>query len=136
MASSTEETAKRLRTLKKCLREKHLSPSPKPSTEKSQPVSERRKIFRDFLSQQQAGMSALASAGVIGLHMVSGPLVGFGLGYALDWFFGCHPWGKIIFLIVGIGAGFLNVYRDTKILLARMATRSAAEKAAAKEPRS
>lgn len=134
MVSQSEETAKRLRTLKKCLREKNLSASTSPSAENKAPVSERRKVLKDFLSQQQAGMSALASAGVIGLHMVSGPLVGFGLGYALDWFFGCHPWGKIVFLIVGIGAGFLNVYRDTKILLARMARRSAAEKSAVKDP--
>ncbi len=121
----SEENAKRLRTLKR-LRDSHLTDSKQVPSEK--PVSERKKAFKDFLMQQQAGMSALASAGVIGLHMVSGPLVGFGIGYGLDWFFGCHPWGKIIFLIIGIGAGFLNVYRDTKILLERMARRAAAEK--------
>ncbi|MBQ9537008.1 MAG: AtpZ/AtpI family protein [Desulfovibrionaceae bacterium] len=53
--------------------------------------------------------------------MVSGPLVGFGLGYALDHFLGTHPWGKIICLLIGIGAGFLNVYRDTQSLLHHLA---------------
>jgi len=79
--------------------------------------------FRDFLRQQQEGMSALASAGVIGLHMVSGPMVGFVIGYGLDHFVGTHPWGKIIFLLIGIGAGFLNVYRDTQILLLKLRQR-------------
>lgn len=66
-------------------------------------------------------MSALANAGVIGLHMVSGPLVGFGIGYALDAWLNIHPWGKIVFLVIGILAGFLNVYRDTTLLLQKMA---------------
>ncbi len=77
--------------------------------------------FRDFLSQQRDGMSALSSVGVIGLHMVSGPLVGFAIGYGIDAWLGLHPWGKLVFLVIGIGAGFLNVYRDTQILLRRMA---------------
>ena len=70
-------------------------------------------------------MSALSSAGIIGLHMVSGPLVGFGLGYGLDYLLGTHPWFKIIFLLVGIAAGFLNVYRDTQILLRRLSKKDA-----------
>ena len=66
-------------------------------------------------------MSHLANAGVIGLHMVSGPIVGFALGYALDTYLGIHPFGKIACLILGICAGFLNVYRDTQDLLQKMA---------------
>ena len=83
--------------------------------------------LKDFLKQQQDGMSALANAGIIGLHMVSGPLVGFGMGYGLDALLGTHPWGKIIFLVIGILAGFLNVYRDTKILLQKMNTKKNAK---------
>ena len=84
-----------------------------------------KRAFKDFLDQQKTGMSALATAGVIGLHMVSGPLVGFALGYGCDAFFGTHPYGKILFLIVGVGAGFLNVYRDSRILLDRIAREDA-----------
>ena len=65
-------------------------------------------------------MQALATTGTIGLHLVSGPLVGFGMGYGIDWLLGTHPWGKLVMLFVGIGAGFLNVYRDTQILLNKM----------------
>lgn len=76
--------------------------------------------FRDFFGQQRDGMRAMATTGVIGLHLVSGPLVGFAIGYGLDAWLGTHPWCKIIFLLVGIGAGFLNVYRDTQVLLRKL----------------
>lgn len=76
--------------------------------------------FKDFMSQQRDGMRAMSSEGVIGLHLVSGPLVGFGIGYALDAWLGTSPWCKLIFLFVGIAAGFLNVWRDTQSLLRKM----------------
>lgn len=72
----------------------------------------------------------MGSVGVIGLHMVSGPLVGFGIGYGLDYWLDSGPWGKLIFLIIGIGAGFLNVYRDSRQLLRRMAREEARRRAA------
>ncbi|WP_241159373.1 MULTISPECIES: AtpZ/AtpI family protein [unclassified Desulfovibrio] len=76
--------------------------------------------FRDILGQQRDGMRAMATTGVMGLHLVSGPLVGFAIGYGLDAWLGTSPWCKIIFLLVGIGAGFLNVYRDTQELLRKL----------------
>ena len=76
--------------------------------------------FRDFFGQQREGMQAMATTGVMGLHLVSGPLVGFAIGYGLDAWLGTSPWCKIIFLLVGIGAGFLNVYRDTQVLLRKL----------------
>ncbi|WP_300124893.1 AtpZ/AtpI family protein [Desulfovibrio sp.] len=76
--------------------------------------------FRDFFGQQRDGMRAMATTGVMGLHLVSGPLVGFAIGYGLDAWLGTSPWCKIIFLLVGIGAGFLNVYRDTQALLRKL----------------
>ena len=76
--------------------------------------------FRDFFGQQREGMRAMATTGVMGLHLVSGPLVGFAIGYGLDAWLGTSPWCKISFLLVGIGAGFLNVYRDTQALLRKL----------------
>lgn len=92
--------------------------------------------FKDILKQQQTGMEALATTGVIGLHLVSGPLVGFAIGYGLDYWLGTSPWGKLIFLFIGIAAGFLNVYRDTRHLLHKMAAQDARRKglAAAADP--
>lgn len=76
--------------------------------------------FFDILKVQKEGLEGLASVGTIGLHMVSGPLVGVVIGYFLDRWLETSPWFKLIFLFIGIGAGFLNVYMDSKILIARM----------------
>lgn len=84
--------------------------------------------FKDILKQQQSGMEALATTGVIGLHLVSGPLVGFAVGYGLDRWLGTGPWCKLAFLLLGIAAGFLNVYRDTRHLLKKMAAEDARRK--------
>lgn len=54
--------------------------------------------------------------------MVSGPAVGFAIGYGIDSWFGTTPWGGLTLLLVGIGAGFLNVWRDTQNLLRKMNT--------------
>ena len=84
--------------------------------------------FKDILKQQQSGMEALATTGVIGLHLVSGPLVGFAIGYGLDYWLDTSPWCKLFFLLLGIAAGFLNVYRDTRHLLKKMAAEDARRK--------
>ncbi len=65
-------------------------------------------------------LNVLGTAGVIGLHMVSGPLVGFAIGYGLDYWLGTHPWLKLAFLLLGIAAGFRNVYLDSQRLLKKM----------------
>ncbi len=80
--------------------------------------------FGDFFSLQRDGMKAMATSGVMGLHLVSGPAVGFAIGYGLDVWLEITPWGGMSFLFVGIGAGFLNVWRDAKELLAQMDKKS------------
>lgn len=61
--------------------------------------------------------SALGTASTMGLHMVSGPLVGTGLGYLCDdYLFHSYPYATIIGLILGILAGFRNVQIDAKRL--------------------
>lgn len=76
--------------------------------------------FDKYLKTKSSTFDTLATAGTIGLHMVSGPMVGFAIGYGLDYWLGTSPWFKLIFLLIGIGAGFLNVYEDSKRLLRRM----------------
>ena len=63
-------------------------------------------------------LNALSQAGTIGLHMVSGIVVGGGIGYGLDKWLETGPVCLLIFLAVGIAAGFKNVYVDTRRLLA------------------
>ncbi len=76
--------------------------------------------FVQKLKVKSDSLEVFASAGTIGLHMVSGPIVGFGIGYGLDFWLDTGPWMKLVFLVVGILAGFLNVYRDTQMLLKKM----------------
>lgn len=76
--------------------------------------------LKEIIRARRSNIGVLGSAGVIGLHMVSGPLVGFGIGYALDYWLDTGPWFMLIFFIIGIGAGFKNVYDDTRKLLRQM----------------
>lgn len=76
--------------------------------------------FRDFMELQRDGMRSMAGVGVIGLHLVSGPAVGFALGFGLDKWLGTTPWCGLACLLVGIGAGFLNVWQDTRNLMRKM----------------
>lgn len=62
---------------------------------------------KKFISAYQIGTRVAA-------ELVSGVLVGAGLGYLLDKLFGSEPILLIILLILGGAAGFLNVYRFVK----------------------
>ena len=72
-----------------------------------------RKIFK--LDREY--IDALSHAGTIGLHMVSGIAVGTLIGYGLDAWLETSPWLTGIFMVVGIVAGFKNVYVDTNKLV-------------------
>ncbi|WP_297890348.1 AtpZ/AtpI family protein [Sulfurihydrogenibium sp.] len=50
----------------------------------------------------------------IGLHLVSGVIVGVAIGYFLDKYFGTSPYLTIIFFFFGLAAGFRNMYIDAK----------------------
>ena len=62
-------------------------------------------------------LNTLSRAGTIGLHLVSGVAIGAGIGYALDRWLETSPVCLLIFLLIGIAAGFRNVYMDTRRLL-------------------
>ena len=46
----------------------------------------------------------------VGISMVAATFIGFGMGYYLDQWFDTKPWLTMIFLVLGIIAGFRNVY--------------------------
>lgn len=51
----------------------------------------------------------------VGVNLVVSTFVGFALGYfVLDKFLGTFPWFTIIFLILGIIAGFKYLFKVTK----------------------
>ena len=43
-------------------------------------------------------------------------IVGAGLGWLVDRWFGITPWGLIIFLLLGFAAGVLNVMRSAGVV--------------------
>jgi ATP synthase protein I len=49
-------------------------------------------------------------------ELVAGVLVGGGIGWALDRWFGISPWGLIVFTLCGFAAGVLNVMRSAGVI--------------------
>ncbi len=60
---------------------------------------------------------AMGRASVLGLHLVSGILVGGGLGLLVDRWLDCNPWGVLVGLVFGIAAGFRNLWQDARLLI-------------------
>ncbi len=53
----------------------------------------------------------LLQASTVGLNLVFATFVGLAMGYGLDKLFNTSPWFTIIFLILGIIAGFRELVR-------------------------
>ncbi len=64
------------------------------------------------LSGGPPGMSGLGWALRVGVEMVSAIVVGVGIGYGLDWWFGTKPWFLVVFFLLGSAAAMMNVYRS------------------------
>ncbi len=58
------------------------------------------------------GLTRYISIGAIGLHLVSGIIVGIAVGYYLDKLFNTSPILTIVFFILGVITGFYNMYKD------------------------
>lgn len=53
----------------------------------------------------------------VGTHLLAATLVGFAIGHQLlDPWLGTYPVFTAVFSLVGIAAGFLNLYREVKLL--------------------
>jgi ATP synthase protein I len=57
---------------------------------------------------------SLSRAWMMGLQLVSATFIGLLMGIFLDKWLGTKPWLTIVFLILGIVAGFKNVFREIK----------------------
>jgi len=55
--------------------------------------------------------NALGLAFRIGVELVSALAIGVGVGWLLDSWLGTKPWLMLVFILLGGGAGILNVYR-------------------------
>ena len=74
-------------------------------------------LARIFNITDKGFLNSLSQAGTIGLHMVSGIVVGTLIGWGLDHWLETSPWLTGIFMVIGIVAGFKNVYVDTRRLV-------------------
>jgi ATP synthase protein I len=67
-------------------------------------------------AKQAAGARPAAPTGWgfglrVGVDLVAGVLVGLAIGYGLDHVLGTKPWMLVVFIILGMGAGMMNVFR-------------------------
>ncbi len=66
--------------------------------------------------RQTADPSAIARGFRLSTELVAGVLVGAGIGWLIDRFFGSSPFGMIVFLLLGFVAGILNVMRAAGVV--------------------
>jgi ATP synthase protein I len=66
--------------------------------------------------QPRSSASAMGRAFRMSTEFVAGVIAGGGLGYLLDRVAGTSPWGMIVFVLLGFGAGIYNVMRASGFL--------------------
>lgn len=74
------------------------------------------------------GTQELASEGTslgygfrLSVELMAGLLVGLGVGYLIDGWLGTRPWFMLVFMVLGMGGGILNVMRVTRTMEQRAA---------------
>lgn len=67
---------------------------------------------RFFSEQTREYLRLLARVSSLGISIVLATVIGFGLGYWVDslWEGWTAPWGKLVGLLIGIAAGYNNIY--------------------------
>ena len=85
-------------------------------------LDRRRKALDDAMRQHDkakpverpgtSDQAGFAQAMRLSTEFVAGVLVGAGIGYLVDRTAGTAPWGMIVFLLLGFGAGVMNVLRS------------------------
>lgn len=73
-------------------------------------------MFFPNQGKPSGALEMLSTAGTIGLQLVVSTFIGLAMGYFLDKWLGTSPWLLIVFLILGIVAGFRDVFREAKRL--------------------
>jgi ATP synthase protein I len=92
--------------------------------------SDRLKALRDRLASAQASIeerdrpagksgSAYSFGFRLATDLIAGVLAGFGIGWGLDKWLGTSPWFLLIFTVLGMIAGIVNVIRAAKSAEAR-----------------
>ena len=71
-------------------------------------------LFKNLRTKKY--LDLVFDAGTIGIQLVVSTFIGLAAGYYLDRWLGTKPWLLLLFLILGIAAGFKNVYQEAKKL--------------------
>jgi ATP synthase protein I len=71
---------------------------------------------REAVKHRKPEPSPMGIAFRFATEMVSGVVVGGGMGWGLDWLFGTRPILLIVFFVLGAAAGIRNVMRAAKKL--------------------
>lgn len=64
--------------------------------------------------ETQSLIGQLGKLSLVGIQMVVSTFMGLAIGLYLDGKFETSPWLTIFFLIVGIAAGFKNIFSEIK----------------------
>ena len=65
---------------------------------------------------KKGGRVGYAQAFKLSSEFIAGIAVGIGIGWVVDRMAGTSPWGLIVFLLLGFGAGILNVLRSAGLV--------------------
>ncbi|MEP9370860.1 AtpZ/AtpI family protein [Mesorhizobium sp. KR1-2] len=65
---------------------------------------------------KSGGATGYGQAVKLSSEFIAGVAVGAGLGWTIDRLAGTSPWGLIVFLLLGFGAGVLNVMRSAGVV--------------------
>ncbi|WP_248307320.1 AtpZ/AtpI family protein [Bosea sp. FBZP-16] len=74
-----------------------------------------------------ADSSGIGQAMRLSTEFVAGIIVGGGLGWAVDKWLGTAPFGMIVLLMLGFGAGVMNVVRAAGLMKSRTDDKSSAQ---------
>lgn len=62
------------------------------------------------MADQRNAWQNIGTLGSLGFTLVGSTFLGLAFGYFLDGRLGTAPWLMIVFLLVGITAGFVNIF--------------------------
>lgn len=74
------------------------------------------KADAEIAEQQRKSQTSYAQAFRLSSEFIAGIVAGGGIGFLLDALAGTSPWGLIVFLLLGFGAGVFNVLRSAGIM--------------------
>jgi ATP synthase protein I len=63
---------------------------------------------------KKGNLKGFLSVASVGIMMVAATLIGFAAGFYIDKIFSTKPFFTIIFTILGVAAGFKNIYTTIK----------------------